>query len=517
MSHGYFQHEGITFPGLLYSPRGIEAAREFPVYDDDVFNVTYQKSGTVWMLEILSLIHSNGDPQWVQSVPNWDRGPWLETLLGLRRARGCPRPRLLSSHLPVQLFPKAFFGSKAKVIYTVRNPKDVLVSLYHFARIFRPYKDPGTLEQFMERFLQGDVPFGSWFDHVRGWMELRGQENFFCISYEELQQDLRGCVRRLCQFLDRPLGGAAVIPCYPMSIPCYPMLSHVHPMLSHVIPCYPMLSQDLRGSVRRLCQFLDRPLGGAAVIPCYPMSIPCYPMLSHVHPMLSHVIPCPSHVIPCYPMLSHVIPCPSHVIPCYPMSIPCYPMLSQDLRGSVRRLCQFLDRPLGGAAVDAIVANASFAAMSSNRMSNFSLSPRFILDMRRGTFLRKGISGDWKNHLTPEQSARFDHVYRERMGGVGLTFPWDPPEEEPEAPPTEDTPTEATPTEDTPPPPVTPPPPIEAPPSEALPTSSHDPAPSRALPPTEATPTVAPPTVAPPIEATPPSYQDPAPTEPPPP
>uniref|UniRef100_A0A8V5GM86 Sulfotransferase n=1 Tax=Melopsittacus undulatus TaxID=13146 RepID=A0A8V5GM86_MELUD len=376
MSHGYFQHEGITFPGLLYSPRGIEAAREFPVYDDDVFNVTYQKSGTVWMLEILSLIHSNGDPQWVQSVPNWDRGPWLETLLGLRRARGCPRPRLLSSHLPVQLFPKAFFGSKAKVIYTVRNPKDVLVSLYHFARIFRPYKDPGTLEQFMERFLQGDVPFGSWFDHVRGWMELRGQENFFCISYEELQQ---------------------------------------------------------------------------------------------------------------------------------------------DLRGSVRRLCQFLDRPLGGAAVDAIVANASFAAMSSNRMSNFSLSPRFILDMRRGTFLRKGISGDWKNHLTPEQSARFDHVYRERMGGVGLTFPWDPPEEEPEAPPTEDTPTEATPTEDTPPPPVTPPPPIEAPPSEALPTSSHDPAPSRALPPTEATPTVAPPTVAPPIEATPPSYQDPAPTEPPPP
>ncbi|XP_068855446.1 sulfotransferase 2B1-like [Aphelocoma coerulescens] len=288
MSRGYFQHGGVTFPGLLYSPRGLEAARDFPVEDDDVFNVTYQKSGTVWMLEILSLIRQDGDPGWCRSVPNWDRGPWLETLLGYRRARGNARPRIISSHLPVQMFPRAFFGSKAKVIYTVRDPKDVLVSLFHFARIFRPYKDPGSLEEFMEKFLEGDVPFGSWFQHVRGWLQLRGRENFFWISYEELQQ---------------------------------------------------------------------------------------------------------------------------------------------DLRGSVQRLCAFLGRRLSAAALDAVVANASFAAMSHNPMSNFSRSPQFILDRRRGPFLRKGISGDWRNHLSPEQSRRFDLVYRERMAGLGVSFPWDPPPE----------------------------------------------------------------------------------------
>uniref|UniRef100_A0A8C3UX78 Sulfotransferase n=1 Tax=Catharus ustulatus TaxID=91951 RepID=A0A8C3UX78_CATUS len=286
MSHGYFQHGGVTFPGLLYSPRSLEAAREFPVEDDDVFNVTYQKSGTVWMLEILSLIRQDGDPRWCRSVPNWDRGPWLETLLGLRRARANARPRIISSHLPVHMFPKAFFGSKAKVIYTVRDPKDVLVSLFHFARIFRPYRDPGSLGDFMDKFLQGDVPFGSWFQHVRGWLQLRGRENFFWISYEELQQ---------------------------------------------------------------------------------------------------------------------------------------------DLRGSVQRLCSFLCHPLSPAALDAVVTNASFAAMSHNPMSNFSLSPGFILDRSRGPFLRKGISGDWRNHLSPEQSRRFDLVYRERMEGLGVSFPWDPP------------------------------------------------------------------------------------------
>uniref|UniRef100_A0A669QQI0 Uncharacterized protein n=1 Tax=Phasianus colchicus TaxID=9054 RepID=A0A669QQI0_PHACC len=46
MSRSYFQHRGIPFPPLLYSPRALEAARRFPVEDDDVFNVTYQKSGT---------------------------------------------------------------------------------------------------------------------------------------------------------------------------------------------------------------------------------------------------------------------------------------------------------------------------------------------------------------------------------------------------------------------------------------------------------------------------------------
>ncbi|NWH83086.1 ST3A1 sulfotransferase, partial [Piaya cayana] len=47
-----------------------------------------------------------------------------------------------------------------QVIYTVRNPKDVLVSLFHFSRIFRPYKDPGTLQEFLDKFLQGDGALG---------------------------------------------------------------------------------------------------------------------------------------------------------------------------------------------------------------------------------------------------------------------------------------------------------------------------------------------------------------------
>ena len=34
--------------------------------------------------------------------------------------------------------------------------------------------------------------------------------------------------------------------------------------------------------------------------------------------------------------------------------------------------------------------------------------------------MRKGIVGDWKNYFTPEQAARLDAVYDEKMKGTGI-------------------------------------------------------------------------------------------------
>uniref|UniRef100_A0A8C8RE64 Sulfotransferase n=1 Tax=Pelusios castaneus TaxID=367368 RepID=A0A8C8RE64_9SAUR len=206
MAAEYLTHKGVLFPGLNYSPETLSyVENKFQVRDDDVFNVTYPKSGTNWMLEILSLIRCEGDPGWVRSVLNWDRAPWIDNQTGLEAALKYPSPRLLTSHLPLQLFPKSWQHSKAKVIYTLRCPKDVLVSLYHFSHFMHIFKVPSSMDSFLEDFLSGNVPFGSWFDHVTGWMGLKGNENFFFITYEELQQDPGGSVRRICRFLGKEL------------------------------------------------------------------------------------------------------------------------------------------------------------------------------------------------------------------------------------------------------------------------------------------------------------------------
>ncbi|XP_057567543.1 sulfotransferase 2B1 isoform X3 [Hippopotamus amphibius kiboko] len=194
----------------IYSPESISFAENAEVRDDDIFIITYPKSGTHWMIEILSLILKDGDPSWSRSVPIWKRSPWCEAVVDAFSHPNQPSPRLLSSHLPIQLFIKAFFTSKAKVIYMGRNPRDVAVSLYHYSKIARQLKDPGTPDQFLKNFLKGEVPFGSWFDHIKGWIRMQGKENFLFITYEELQQDLHSSVQRICQFLGRPLGEEAL-------------------------------------------------------------------------------------------------------------------------------------------------------------------------------------------------------------------------------------------------------------------------------------------------------------------
>ncbi|XP_042556300.1 sulfotransferase 2A1-like [Dipodomys spectabilis] len=207
MAQDYMWYQGIPFPSKLYTPESIKAVHEqFLLKDEDIIIVTYPKSGTNWVIEILCLIHSNGDPEWIRSVPIWDRSPWIEIKHGFQTIKERKEgPPLITSHLPIQLFPKSFFTSKAKVIYVIRNPKDVLVSGYYFLAQATFLKNPQSLQQYYEWFIEGSVPCGSWFAHVQGWMSMRERENVLVLSYEELKKDTRSTVEKICQFLGKKL------------------------------------------------------------------------------------------------------------------------------------------------------------------------------------------------------------------------------------------------------------------------------------------------------------------------
>nr|AAQ96249.1 LRRGT00036 [Rattus norvegicus] len=70
--------------------------------------------GTNWLIEIVCLIQTKGDPKWIQSVPIWDRSPWIETGKGYDQLIKIEGPQLMTSHLPMHLFSKSLFSSKAK-------------------------------------------------------------------------------------------------------------------------------------------------------------------------------------------------------------------------------------------------------------------------------------------------------------------------------------------------------------------------------------------------------------------
>ncbi|XP_041509899.1 sulfotransferase 2A1-like [Microtus oregoni] len=202
----YLWFEGIPFPGVG-TDKGIleEIGDKFVVRDEDTIILTYPKSGTNWLIEIVCLIQTKGNPKWIQSVPIWERSPWVETQIGYSILINQEGPRLISSHLPFHLFPKSFFSSKAKMIYVIRNPRDVLVSGYFFFHKTNLVKNPGSLIKYFEWFLKGNVVFGSWFEHTRAWLSMRERDNFLLLSYEDLKQDTRGTIEKICDFLGKKL------------------------------------------------------------------------------------------------------------------------------------------------------------------------------------------------------------------------------------------------------------------------------------------------------------------------
>ncbi|XP_067914672.1 sulfotransferase 2B1-like [Heterodontus francisci] len=204
-------YEGLLFPTHVHSEESLRYAREeFQVRDDDVFIVTYPKSGTTWMQEILPLIYSNGDLTPVQSIPNWQRVPWLEQINGKTLLENRPSPRLITTHLPYHLMPKPFYSSNAKVVYVARNPKDALVSSFHYHNMASFLEKPGTFEEFIHKFLEGKVMFGSWFEHIKSWWPLKDQDNFLFLTYEEMLQAMQGVLVKLGQFLGKQLSDNAI-------------------------------------------------------------------------------------------------------------------------------------------------------------------------------------------------------------------------------------------------------------------------------------------------------------------
>ncbi|KAK7802635.1 hypothetical protein U0070_020086, partial [Myodes glareolus] len=152
----YNWFEGIPFRAIRFKKEIIEEIHNnFVMRDEDTVIVTYPKSGTHWLIEIVCLIQTKGNPKWIQSVPIWERSPWIDTQSGYSILINKEGPRLITSHLPLHLFPKSFFSSKAKILYLIRNPRDVLVSSYFFWGKTNLIKNPESLRTYFEWFLKG--------------------------------------------------------------------------------------------------------------------------------------------------------------------------------------------------------------------------------------------------------------------------------------------------------------------------------------------------------------------------
>lgn len=129
---------------------------------------------------------------------------------GVELLKKTPSPRIIKTHLPIDLLPKSFWENKCKMIYLARNGKDVAVSYYHFDLMNSINPLPGTWEEYLEKFLAGNVAYGSWFDHVKSWWEKREEHPLLYLYYEELKQNPKKEIKKIASFLDKTLDEEAL-------------------------------------------------------------------------------------------------------------------------------------------------------------------------------------------------------------------------------------------------------------------------------------------------------------------
>jgi hypothetical protein len=192
------------FPEL----KKLKQIREFKVRESDVYVISFPKSGTTWLQEIVCQImhHSTGDDKYTGAVGGniEERVPYLEfTYPGLDGLGARPDPRLIKSHMPFHLLPDELQQGKGKIIYIARNPKDVCVSFYHFAHLMTMLSYTGDLPTFFKHFINGTVGYGPYKEHIERFWDHRNDEHVLFITYEETSRDPRGVVQRISDFMGR--------------------------------------------------------------------------------------------------------------------------------------------------------------------------------------------------------------------------------------------------------------------------------------------------------------------------
>jgi hypothetical protein len=179
---------------------------EYEGAPDDIFIVTYPKSGTTWLQMIVYQLTSDGAmdfPHITGVAPHLEVQmiPWGRMLSDLRGT-----PHVVKSHLAYDDIPKG----PGRYIYGVRNGLDVAVSYHHHAREYMPGWSQCPRDEFFSRFLTGAVPYGSWFEHVAGWLRNRDRLNVLVVTYEELRTDLEAGVKRIADFCGITIDPAAM-------------------------------------------------------------------------------------------------------------------------------------------------------------------------------------------------------------------------------------------------------------------------------------------------------------------
>ncbi|CAI9776468.1 unnamed protein product [Fraxinus pennsylvanica] len=199
--------------------KGVMLAQDhFVARPTDIFLATFPKCGTTW-LKALAFTIVNRNRYDFSDHPLLTKNPqalfpFLE-IFSLRDHENedeleiSSSPRLFSIHTPYPHLPESVrsWASACRIVYVVRDPKDVFVSSWYHMKKIRSKELPQlTIEECFKMFCEGVYQFGPYWDHVLGFWNasMQSLDKVLILTYEDLKKNPIDSAKKMAKHLGHP-------------------------------------------------------------------------------------------------------------------------------------------------------------------------------------------------------------------------------------------------------------------------------------------------------------------------
>ena len=216
-------------PGNIILPAAFEKVKDsiknWHVREDDIYVLTFPKSGTTWTQELVWLLQNDCNFEIAKAKTLDERFPFMDFPLFvgfiksdipqflkgdmLAMLEAIPSPRLLKSHLHFGLFPDDLM-EKCKIFMCLRNPKDTVVSYYHHVKLSKDNAFIGDFPAFFDLFMDDLAVYSPYFEYIKEVWQRRNHPNVRLLFFEDMKKDLAASVRKVAKFLGKEVTDAKV-------------------------------------------------------------------------------------------------------------------------------------------------------------------------------------------------------------------------------------------------------------------------------------------------------------------
>jgi len=169
------------------------AGRGVTVLPDDVWLVSYPKSGNTWTRFLLANLLNKDISVDFSNIEKLVPDIYQHSNLHLLSTTS---PRVLKSH-------EYFDPRYKKVILIVRDPRDVVVSYYHHKIKTGIITEKHSMTEFVDSFIHAkEDEFGSWGENVGSWLGARSEgRGILILRYEDMLSDTVSSLQKITSFL----------------------------------------------------------------------------------------------------------------------------------------------------------------------------------------------------------------------------------------------------------------------------------------------------------------------------